>query len=163
MFYSKISLESDLSELSKMEQFLDKIMKQFGIENEFAGIVKIPLYECVENAIVHGNKCDKTKKVNVDVQLEKSKLLFSVTDEGQGFDYSSFLQKNLEHHKKNGLFKVKLLTDDLSFSKNGSQVSYRLNVPFSLPANNERINVLQQSQKERKKVQSKAFNYCDIT
>jgi serine/threonine-protein kinase RsbW len=162
MFYSKISLESDLSKLSKIESFLDNVMQQFGVDDGFSGIVKMPLYECVENAIVHGNKCDKSKKVHVDVQLDKSKLLFSVTDEGQGFDYSSFLQKNLEHQKKNGLFKVKLLTDDLSFSKNGSQVSYKGNVPFSLPTNSERIGVLQQSQKVAENVYaSLRAEWCD--
>ena len=157
MFYSKTSLESDLSRLSKVDLFLDDVMQQFGIADDFLGVLSVPLRECVENAIVHGNKYDKNKKVNIEVQLDRSDLSFSVSDEGKGFDYNSFLRKRTEQHKKNGLLKVKLLTNDLSFSKNGSQVSYKMNVPFSLPVNNERVDVLKQPQK----VCLKAEHYCD--
>ena len=153
MFYSRTSLESDLSRLSKMDLFLDDVMKQFGIEEDFLGVLSVPLRECVENAIVHGNKYDKNKKVNIEVQLNKSELLFSVSDEGKGFDYGSFLRKKTEQHKKNGLLKVGLLTNNLSFSRNGSRVSYNITVPFSLPVSKERIDVLQHLQKE--KVRSK--------
>jgi serine/threonine-protein kinase RsbW len=142
-----MNLQSDLSKLSKIDLFVDNVMQQFGIKEDFSGIISVPLRECVENAITHGNKCDKSKKVNVEVRLEKSELSFSVADEGQGFDYNSFLQKGIEQHKKNGLLKVKLLTKDLSFSKNGSQVSYKVNVPFSLPINNERVSILKHPQK----------------
>ena len=147
MFYSKISLQSDLSQLSEIEFFMEDVMRQFKIEEDFSGILSVPLNECVKNAIVHGNKCNKDKKVNVEIQCEKSKLFFSITDEGQGFDYNSFLQKKIEQRTENGLLLVEMLTEDLSFSKNGSQVSYKVNVPFSLPANNERIGVFKQAQK----------------
>ncbi len=153
MFCSKISLQSDLSKLSEIELFLDGIMRQFHVKEDFLGILSVPLNECVKNAIVHGNKCDKDKKVNIEVQLDKSKLLFSITDEGQGFDYDSFLQKGIEQRKENGLSLIELLTDDLSFSKNGSQISYKINIPISLPSNHERIDILQQSQDIVKKSQ----------
>jgi serine/threonine-protein kinase RsbW len=146
MFYSKVSLQSDLSRLSEIEFLVEDIMRQFKIKEDFAGIISVPLNECVQNAVIHGNKCDKDKKVTVEVLLEKSKLSFSVTDEGQGFDYDAVLQKEIEQRKENGLLLVEMLTEDLSFSLNGSRVSYKVNVPFSLPVNEERIGVLKQSQ-----------------
>jgi len=152
MFCSKISLQSDLSELSEIEFLAEDIMQQFKIEEDFSGVISVPLYECVKNAIVHGNKCNKDKKVNIETQWEKSKLSFSITDEGQGFDYNSLLQKGIEQRKGNGLLLVEMLTEDLSFSNNGSQVSYKVNVPFSLPIGNERISVLKQSQEVVKNV-----------
>ena len=152
MFYSRISLQSDLSQMFEIECLVEDVMRQFKIEEDFCGIISVPLNECVKNAIVHGNKCNKDKKVNVEIQWEKSKLLFSVTDEGQGFDYDIFLQKSIEKRKENGLFLVEKLTEDLSFSNNGSRVSYKVNIPFSLPIGNERIGILHQSQKVAKKV-----------
>jgi len=148
-------MQSDLSKLLEIDLFLDNIMRQFNVKEDFLGILSVPLNECVENAIVHGNKCDKNKKVNIEVQWEKSKLLFSITDEGQGFDYDSFLQKGIEQRTGNGLSLVEILADDLSFSKNGSQVSYKIDIPHSLSENNERIEILQHSQDFAKSVQLK--------
>jgi serine/threonine-protein kinase RsbW len=146
MFYSQISLQSDLSQLSELDSFLENIMQQCGIEEDFLGIMSIPLMECVENAIIHGNKNNIDKKVFVEVELKQSKLLFSITDEGQGFDYNSFLQQNIEHSQKSGLLTVKMLIENLSFAKNGSQVVYAVGVPFSFSMGDKRIDVLQQSQ-----------------
>ncbi len=146
MFYSQISLQSDLSQLSELDSFLENVMQQCGIKEDFLGIMSVALNECVENAIIHGNKCDISKKVLVEVQLRQSKLLFSITDEGQGFNYDSFLQQNIEQSQKSGLLTVKILTEDLSFARNGAQVFYTVDVPFSFSAGNKRIDILQQSQ-----------------
>ncbi len=146
MFYSQISLQSDLSQLSELDSFLENVMQQCGIKEDFLGIMSVALNECVENAIIHGNKCDISKKVLVEVQLKQSKLLFSITDEGQGFNYDSFLQQNIEQSQKSGLLTVKILTEDLSFARNGAQVFYTVDVPFSFSAGNKRVDILQQSQ-----------------
>jgi serine/threonine-protein kinase RsbW len=146
MFYLQMSLKSDLSKLSEVDFFLEDIVQRFEIGEDFLGILSVPLNECVKNAIVHGNKCSRDKKVLIEVCLEQSKLLFSVTDEGHGFDYDSFLQQDFEQAKTNGLFLVRMLTENLSFAKNGSQVSYVVNVPLSFSITNKRVDVLQQSQ-----------------
>ena len=155
MFYIRTSLQSDLSKLSEIDLFLDNIMRQFKISGDYLGILDVPLNECVKNAIVHGNKCDKNKKVNIEVHQEKSELLFSITDEGQGFDYNSFLQQNIEQRNASGLSLVEVLTNNLSFSKDGSQVCYKVSIPHSMSENDERINVLQQSQEAVKSAQVK--------
>jgi serine/threonine-protein kinase RsbW len=141
-----MSLQSDLSKLSGIELFLESIIQQFGIREDYFGVLSVPLNECVKNAIIHGNKCNENKMVVVEVCFEQSKLLFSITDEGEGFDYSPFLQQDIEQSKNNGLFLVKLLTEELSFAKNGSQVSYKLDVPFAFSVNNKRLDILQQLQ-----------------
>ena len=146
MFYSQMSLQSDLSRMSELDSFLENVMQQCGIKEDFLGIMSVPLNECVENAIIHGNKCDIRKKVMVEVQLKKSQLLFSITDEGQGFDYNSFLSQNIEHSIKSGLLTAKMLTENLDFAKNGSQVFYTVDVPFSFSFGDRRMDVLQQSQ-----------------
>ncbi|MDR2409174.1 MAG: ATP-binding protein [Bacteroidales bacterium] len=141
-----MSLPSEISKLSETEMFLESLMRQFEIKDDFLGILSVPLHECVENAIVHGNKCNKDKTVLIEICLDQSKLLFSITDEGEGFDYNSFLQQNIEQSKNNGLFLVQLLTEELSFAKNGSQISYKVDVPLTVFGNDKRINILQQSQ-----------------
>jgi serine/threonine-protein kinase RsbW len=151
MFYSQLNLQSELSELSETEAFLEDLMQQLGIEDAFFGVLSIPLNECVKNAIVHGNRCDKSKKVLIEVQIKKSELLFSITDQGSGFDYEFVQQKRFEQQTQNGLMMVELLTENLQFSKNGTQVSYTVDIPFSFCANDKRIDVLQQSRPVSKK------------
>jgi serine/threonine-protein kinase RsbW len=146
-------LQSDLSKLCEIDFFLENIIQQFEIREDYLGILSIPLHECVKNAIIHGNKCDRDKKVLIEVCLEQSNLLFSITDEGQGFDYDSFLQQDFEQSKINGLFLVRMLTENLSFSKNGSQVSYQVDVPLSFSMNDKRIDILHQSQNVIKNLQ----------
>ena len=155
MFYIKMSLQSDLSKLLEIDLFLDRIMRQFKISRDYLGILDVPLNECVKNAIVHGNKSDRNKKVNIEVHREKSELLFSITDEGQGFDYDTFLRQGIEQRDVNGLSLVEMLTNDLSFSKDGSQVCYKVSIPHSSAENNERIDVLQQCQDAVKSAQLK--------
>jgi serine/threonine-protein kinase RsbW len=142
----QMSLSSEISKLSETEMFLENLMQQFEIKEDFLGILSVPLNECVKNAIIHGNKYDKDKTVLIEVCLEQSKLLFSITDEGEGFDYDSFLTQDFEQSKTNGLFLIKVLTEDLSFSKNGAQISYKVDVPLTVSVNNKRIDILQQSQ-----------------
>jgi serine/threonine-protein kinase RsbW len=123
-------------------------MQHFGIKEDFLGILSVPLNECVKNAVIHGNKCDKTKKVVIEVQLKKSKLCFSVSDEGEGFDYESVMKTTPEQQEKNGLCIVKMLAQNPTFSRNGTQISYTIDVPFSCDKNrqNQRAEALLQSQ-----------------
>jgi serine/threonine-protein kinase RsbW len=146
MFYLQMSLQSDLSKLSEIDFLLEDIIQRFEIKSDFLGILNVPLNECVKNAIIHGNRCNPDKKVLIEVCFEQSKLLFSITDEGKGFDYGSFLQQSVEHLKNNVLFLVKILTENLSFAKDGAQVSYEIEIPFSFSTSDTRVDILQQSQ-----------------
>jgi anti-sigma regulatory factor (Ser/Thr protein kinase) len=51
--------------------------------------------EVVANAIEHGNKGDKTKKLIVHVKCRKKKLVFSIMDEGKLKDYPFFRDRKV--------------------------------------------------------------------
>jgi serine/threonine-protein kinase RsbW len=141
--------------MGNVDAFLEGIMRHFGIEESFLGVLSIPLIECVKNGIVHGNKMDKNKNVTVDFQLKDAKLSFTVTDEGQGFDYENFFKHCGDDVEKNGLFVLEKLTEELTFSKNGSQVSYKINVPLSANTPVNRTAILQQKADAAETVQAK--------
>ena len=80
-------------------------------ENEDAnvqyGSVLIAMTEAVTNAIIHGNKSDSTKQVEITHSIVDNKLVFTVKDEGHGFvkkenqikaygDILKFLDKHLK-------------------------------------------------------------------
>lgn len=51
--------------------------------------VRLAAEEVLLNAIEHGNKSDKSKKVSVAYSLDHEKVEITVADEGAGFDPSS--------------------------------------------------------------------------
>ena len=155
MFYSQLVLQSDLSKIGEVDAFLEGIMQHFGIKEDFLGVMSVPLIECVKNGMVHGNKMDKNKNLTVDFQIKESKLTFTVTDEGQGFDYENVLNHCEDDAEKNGLFILSRLAEEVNFLKNGSQVSYKLNIPFWINSPANRAAILQQKSNAEEKVQAK--------
>ena len=125
---------------------MENVIQKCGIEENFLKIINVALNEYVENAIICGNKYNITKEVLIKVQMKQSELSFSFTDNEAGFDYDSFLQQNTERILKSGLLTIKLLGKYLYFWKNGSQIFYVADVPFSFSARDRRMDVLQQSQ-----------------
>ncbi|MBP7652171.1 ATP-binding protein [Candidatus Dependentiae bacterium] len=82
--------------------------------------------EIILNAIVHGNKNDEKKKVNIVLSIEPDKFQMIVTDNGEGFDY-----KNLPDPTDNefifkesgrGIYLTKIYFDELNFYLNGRRV-----------------------------------------
>jgi len=144
MFYSQLVLQSDLSKMGEVDAFVEGVMQHFGIKEDFFGVMSVPLIECVKNAIIHGNKMDATKPLVIDFQIKESKLSFTITDEGQGFDYENCLKTCETDSEKKGLFLLSKLAEDVTFLKNGSQVSYKMNVPFRINSAADRTAILQQ-------------------
>ena len=159
MFYSQLVLQSDFSKMGEVDAFLESIMQHFGIKEEFLGVMSVPLIECVKNGITHGNKMDENKKIVVDFQVKESKLSFTVTDEGQGFDFETILNQQEKNSEKSGLFIVAQLAEEVEFLKNGSRVSYKINVPFSANSPADRTAILQQKAAKETKVAAKLHSF----
>lgn len=128
MFYTSIKIPSDLSQLYKIEGFIDSTMQDCSIEECYRGIISLPLIEAVKNAIIHGNHLDKHKTVKIICQEECKKITFSISDEGIGFPYEASL-KSAEYKGKHGLSIIKKLSEDISFRDNGATIMFSLAIP----------------------------------
>lgn len=49
--------------------------------------------ESIENSVLHGNKFDPMRKVNVTFVVNPNKVTFLVEDEGEGFDFDYYLNQ----------------------------------------------------------------------
>ncbi len=132
MFFSKVILKSTSGQITELEKFIDSIMHNYSIEEQYRGVITVPLVESVKNAISHGNGNDASKRVTVAMQVHNSKLKFSVEDEGKGFDYELEMHKNIAEKTGRGLNKVELLAQNVSFEKNGACITYSVDVPFKV-------------------------------
>ncbi len=82
--------------------------------------------EAIVNAIVHGNKSDKSKKVIVVAEITYEKMIVSIEDMGEGFDFQKINnpleEDNLLKSSGRGIYLIKAIMDEVKFEKNGSKI-----------------------------------------
>jgi serine/threonine-protein kinase RsbW len=83
------------------------------------------------NALIHGNREDPTKIVNIcGGCTERSELVIGITDQGEGFDPFTLpdptAEENLYEGHGRGVFLMKRLVDKLEFNLRGRQVILRM-------------------------------------
>lgn len=117
----KLIIQSDINNIIEVERFVYSVCDTFNINN-YAAVIVMSLIQAVENAIVHGNGNDPSKIVTINFDYCRGGVCFSVSDQGQGFDYNSMLASMTDTPQGKGLFLMNTLSDNLSFSENGSTV-----------------------------------------
>lgn len=78
--------------------------------------VPVALAEALSNAILRGNRDDPAKQVHVRAEVDASRLVLEVGDEGQGFDLEQSLidpttPDNIDREDGRGLFLMRQLMD----------------------------------------------------
>ncbi len=128
----KIKIPSITDNVSVVESFIDNLKDKISLSDNIYGNILISVTEAVNNAIVHGNKEDKAKKVELYLKQSKKSISFIIKDEGPGFDESKIPDptspKNLDNLKGRGVFLIKNLTDNVKFRKKGSEVELVFNL-----------------------------------
>ena len=121
-----ITINSSVENLNFVEKEIESIFDDFNFSEEQFGNVLIAVTEAVNNAVHYGNQEDVTKVINLNFTSIKDKLVVTIKDEGDGFDYESLPDPtdpdNLEKLEGRGIYLMKHLSDSISFSENGSKV-----------------------------------------
>lgn len=132
--FQKLVIKSRQEDISKVETFVEDILKQNNVSEESYGNILISVIEGVNNAINHGNKADETKEVELSYHISDNKknIVFKIKDEGNGFDYNNLpdptAPENIENLGGRGVFLMKQLADMVIFENNGAivELSFRL-------------------------------------
>ena len=127
-----IKIPSDLSNLFRVENLIDMLSEMLSLGDELYGNISVCIVEAVSNAIQHGNSNDVTKLVILDYKVKNNSLIFTISDEGTGFDLDKVpdptLPENIENYKGRGIFLIRNLADKVTFENRGS----KLNIYFNL-------------------------------
>jgi len=127
-----IELKSIPDSLTVVERMIDDVKIKYNISEDIFGNMLVAITEAVTNAIYHGNKSDPGKTVSVTCAHSPHSIIFTIADEGPGFDYYNLPDptspENLEKECGRGIFLMKHLTDQLIFSENGRVVELNFKI-----------------------------------
>lgn len=124
----KTEIASERNNFNHVEDLLLNANKEFKLPEQELHKVLIAVSEIVMNAIVHGNKENKSKKVEVIVEYNSELMCVTVCDEGNGFnidsDFDPTLDENILKSSGRGMFIAKSLVKDIKYkhTKKGSEV-----------------------------------------
>jgi anti-sigma regulatory factor (Ser/Thr protein kinase) len=118
-FYDKkVQIDSTNNPEGTVEHLVVDVCEQMHIGEEKFGNILLAVTEAVDNAIVHGNKSNADKNVELGYHSSKEEITFSVTDEGEGFDINIITDPTTPENPENkgrGIFIMKALSDKLQF------------------------------------------------
>ena len=127
-----LSIRSRIESLSEVERLVEEISSECNMSSEIYGNVLIATLEAANNAILHGNKLDEEKDVNIQFKWDEKELQLVVTDQGNGFDFKNIpdptAPENVEKVSGRGVFLMEKLSDEIKFLKNGRKVRLTFNL-----------------------------------
>ena len=128
---ARVEIEARMpSEVKAISPLVDRLIRLIE-ESQFAAgeepAVELALREALSNAVVHGNRFDARKLVEVYCRCERGKGVYVVVkDQGQGFDPSRvpdpLAPENCEAEHGRGILLMKLSMDEVSFERGGTEV-----------------------------------------
>jgi serine/threonine-protein kinase RsbW len=123
-----IKFASKPENVALVERFIDDLRAELNIGDDVYGNILITMTEAANNAILHGNKGDASKEVEIlwEVDERGKNLTFVIKDQGPGFDYNNLPDptspENLEKTSGRGVFLMMQLADLVVFSNNGATI-----------------------------------------
>ncbi|MFM9983614.1 MAG: ATP-binding protein [Flavobacteriales bacterium] len=119
-----LKFPSILENIHVAERLIDDVTAEYNVKEDYYGELLIAMTEAVNNAIVHGNKLDPSKQVEVTFDIVDEKIMrFTITDEGPGFDYDHLpdptAPENIEKPHGRGVFLMRQLSDGCTFEDGG--------------------------------------------
>jgi serine/threonine-protein kinase RsbW len=109
-------LDSTLESVDVAEEAVLRRAEKLGFEDEDLHRIGMSVRECMVNAVVHGNRYNARKKVELSIAETPDRLTIVIADEGEGFDMSSLpdplADDNLLRHSGRGLLLMQAFMDE---------------------------------------------------
>jgi serine/threonine-protein kinase RsbW len=127
-----LQLPSKQESITLLENLIEEIADKHRISEDTFANMMTSLSEAAINAIVHGNKLDPNKRVIVNAEIDSRRIIWTVTDEGEGFDYNNLPDptspENIENLTGRGVFIIKHLADQCIFNTKGNEVELHFKI-----------------------------------
>ena len=116
---SSMTLESDLASVDPVDAKAEALAREAGFDEDTASQIAMVAREAVINAILHGNKKDPAKQVQVSFELNQESLHIKIADEGPGLDPDTvpdpLAPENILRSSGRGIFLMRAIMDEVHF------------------------------------------------
>ncbi len=129
-----LEIESDPNNLITVEEFINYFAKDLGLNDDKLSALLLAVTEATTNAIIHANKSDKNKMVQITAKIVDGKLNVIIKDEGPGFEPEDVPDptdpENLLKDSGRGLYLMRIYMDDLQYrhTPTGTETILVLNI-----------------------------------
>jgi serine/threonine-protein kinase RsbW len=117
---------SHKSEVPAVREEIVSHLRRLGYTEKDLFAVRLATEEALLNAIEHGNKCDRAKRVSVAYRLDAREAEITVADEGEGFDPNAIpdctAADNLVKPRGRGVTLIRAFMDTVEFDAKGNRV-----------------------------------------
>ena len=117
---TELSLPSRIEAIDEAATMVAGIVSRSGISEEAAFGMDMAVRESLANAVIHGNKLDESKFVEINVKSSPDSLEISVHDEGQGFNPETISdptkEENILKTSGRGIFFMRNFMDEVEWS-----------------------------------------------
>jgi serine/threonine-protein kinase RsbW len=119
MIKIKEEYDSEKKSILNVEPLINSLKDKLEIPLEKYYNILIAVSEAVNNAIIHGNKLNKDKKVQIVIEANNEQIDIIIHDEGEGFEPDELndprAPENLLKDSGRGVFLIKELSDKSEF------------------------------------------------
>jgi serine/threonine-protein kinase RsbW len=116
----ELVIPSDFKFLGAVDAAVQDLAREFACAQRWIDDFSTALVEACTNAIEHGNKYAKEKKVRIIVELNDRKIVSRVHDEGEGFDFEKYVSDapppDPLSERGRGIMIMKAFTDELNYT-----------------------------------------------
>ncbi len=130
-----ITVPSRLDQLVVVEELAEKVANSAGMGSEAKDNLAIAVTEAVNNAIVHGNKNDASKKVLIEFLVSRSEITATVKDQGGGFKPDVIpdptIPENILKENGRGIFILKAIMNRVEFSFSSTGTTVKMICPLN--------------------------------
>ena len=125
-----VSIPADLKAIGSVTDTISAILERLEVQEQKRHEIALAAQEALANAVVHGCKCDPSKKVRCRLQREsRGTIVVTVTDPGPGFSPAAVADpqqpERLYADNGRGIFLIRQLMDEVHFENGGNQITMR--------------------------------------
>ncbi|HZP04484.1 MAG TPA: ATP-binding protein [Terracidiphilus sp.] len=114
-----LRLNSTMESVGEVEAAAERLATEAGLNEDDLFHVTMAVREATINAVLHGNEYDSTRPIDVVFENTGDDFIFTVTDQGRGFDPDHLpdpsAPENLLRGTGRGIFLIRSLMDEVHF------------------------------------------------
>ncbi len=126
---TSVLIGSDASEARRIQEEIEAALKAHHFSEHDIFSIRLAVEEALVNAIKHGNRMDRSKKVQISYHVHPDHFEVCISDEGTGFDPEEVpdptAEENLERPCGRGLMLMRHYMSEVSFTTPGNAVLMR--------------------------------------